>query len=77
MYIILEIPNFTMEVDNDAKLNKKTHLKEYIVKLTKEELTPNLILDMVNLSKSGLSLASIRVTNFINEVLPESITTND
>lgn len=46
----LEIPNFKMEVDEDAEVTKKNHLQESLAKMTKEELTPELLLDMVNLS---------------------------
>lgn len=66
-----------MEVDDEAELNKKCCLKEYLVKLTKEALAPELMLNMVNLSRSDPYLAYVGLTNFVNEVLPESITTDD
>lgn len=44
-----EIPNYNMDVNNDVEQNKKKWAKEYLAKLTKDKLTPNLILDMVNL----------------------------
>lgn len=66
-----------MEVDDDAEVNKKNYLKKSLMKLTIEEVTPKLLLDMVNLSRSNPYLASIGVTDFINKVLTESITNDD
>lgn len=46
-------------------------------KLTKDELTLELMLDMVNFSMLDPYLASIGVTDSINKVLLESITSVD
>lgn len=70
-----EIPNFNIEVDEDAKVNKKNHLRESLAKLIKGEPSPEFLFDMVNLSRFGPCLTSIEVTNFMNEFMPKNITT--
>lgn len=58
-------------MDKDAKVHKNNRLKESLARLMKEEITFELLLNMVNLSKAGLYLASLVLTNFADEVLSE------
>lgn len=66
-----------MKENYDIELNKRNYLKLYLMELAKAELTVELKLDVVSLSRSNPYLASIGVTNFVNVVLPKSITTDE
>lgn len=57
-------------MDKDAIVNKKNWLKASLAKITKEDLTPDFLTDLVALSKSASYLTSIDTDDFVNNVFP-------